>query len=190
MDTQIASTRVYYRFEEIEGERAPETTVEMAPASPRRSIFTPDPEKPGFWRQQFAREVTRKQRIWDWTFGVVMPLVCFYFDPLVFREWGGGQGILFPKFQLPVYLVAATSVMAMAAWLSWGEKLGVMRLPVACVMFAGALLASILSVVLFPFSMLGLMVVIGALGFTPVFTAVIFWRNAARAFHSAGETLQ
>lgn len=188
MDTQIAQTRVYYRFEEIDGEADTERQLEMAPASPCLSILHSENVQPGFWKRQFGDDLTSRQPKWDWAFGVVMPLVCFYFDPFVFREWSGGEGVLLPRFQLPVYVFAYASIMALAAWLLWGDKLGMLRLPVACVMVAGAILASLLGVVLFPFSLLGLLAIIGVLGFTPIFTAVTFWRNAVRAFRSAGRS--
>ena len=184
MDTQIAPTRVYYRFEEIEEDAGTECQLEMAPASPSLSILDLDQPKPGFWRRQFGHDITARQRRWDWAFGVFMPLVCFYFDPIVFREWSGGKGMLLPQFQLPVYILAGASVMTMAAWLLWGDKLGTLRMPAAWVMFIGAVLASVLAIGLFPFSMFGLIVVIGALGFTPFFTAIVYWRNAVRAMRS------
>jgi len=184
MDTQIAPTRVYYRFEEIDGEIETEGHVETAPASSNFSILDPDQPKPGFWRRQFGDEITLNQKRGDWIFGVILPLVCFYFDPFVFRGWGAGP--LLPAFRLPVYVVAFVSVMILAAWLLWRDKLGAFRPAAACVMFVGALMASVLGVVLFPFSLVGLLAIIGVLGFTPIFTAIIYWRNAVRAFRTPG----
>ena len=187
MDTQIRPTRVYYRFEEIE-EADADAAVEMAPArrAPRTSIFTDDPEKVGFWRRQFGETVSGRQKFWDWTLGVGMPLVCFYFDPIVFREWSGGQGMLLARFQMPVYVLAYGSIMALAAWLLWGHRLGPFKLTAGLVMAGGAVMASILAVILFPFALVGSLFIIGLLGFTPIFTAIIYWRNAARALRAAG----
>ncbi|MDM7923197.1 MAG: hypothetical protein QUS14_12930, partial [Pyrinomonadaceae bacterium] len=39
----------------------------------------------GFWARQFHEESTASQRKFDWAFGVVIPALCFYFDPIVFR---------------------------------------------------------------------------------------------------------
>ena len=65
-----------------------ECQLEMAPASPRLSILDPDQPKPGFWRRQFGDEITLNQKRGDWIFGVILPLVCFYFDPIRFSRLG------------------------------------------------------------------------------------------------------
>src|SRR5258707_7212324 len=53
----------------------------------------PDSEKrKGFWRRQFQAEPTRRQKQYDWFFGVIMPLVCIFFDPIVFKMWCGDRG--------------------------------------------------------------------------------------------------
>jgi hypothetical protein len=181
MDTQIAATRVYYRFEEID-EADAGSAIEIAPVNNCGPIFTAEPDEVGFWKRQFGGHATRRQKIWDWAFGVVMPLICFYCDPFVFRGWTNESPLR--AYQIPVYVIAFVSIMAMAAWLLWGEKLGPGRLAAAWVMLAGAIMAGLIGLVLFPFSMLGLLFIIGILGFTPIFTAMIYWRNAVRAFRS------
>ena len=44
-------------------------------------------------------------------------------------------------------------------------------------------------IVIFPISLIGSLMLIGILGFTPLFTAVIFLRNSVRTFRSAGPSL-
>jgi hypothetical protein len=178
--------RVYYRFEELD-EADADAAIEIAPVSARKSIFTPGPENVGFWKRQFGDQPTKRQKIWDWTFGVVMPMLCFYFDPFVFRGWVSNESPL-REYQIPAYMIAFVAIMTLAAWLLWGEKLGPGRVIVAWVMLAGAIMAGLIGLVLFPFSMLGLLFIIGVLGFTPIFTAIIYSRNAVRAFRSAART--
>ena len=82
------SERTYYRFEDV-----PEGISKIAIGSDHNfpaecsaedsPISTP---KPGFWRRQFGSNVTTKQKGFDWTVGVVLPLICFLFDPIVFRD--------------------------------------------------------------------------------------------------------
>src|SRR5215467_10779528 len=57
---------------------------EMGDVQEDASCGEPDKEKPlGFWKRQFQQEATKAQKRFDWMFGVVMPAVCFYFDPIV-----------------------------------------------------------------------------------------------------------
>jgi len=173
--------RVYYRFEEIEEEKVPETSVELMPISTKvESVFA--------LQQEPVDKSTPRPTKWDWMFGVIMPLVCFFFDPFVFRDWSNDGPGLLGAYQVPVYAIACTSVMTMAAWLLWGDKLGQLRIPAAFVMLVGALTSSIIAAVLFPFSVVGLLFVIGILGFTPGFTAAIYWRSAFRVLRSLGNT--
>jgi hypothetical protein len=78
--------------------------------------------KIGFWRRQFQTEATKSQKKFDWAFGVILPVICFVFDPVVFK--GGGFGVAFlGAFKPFAYLLSFVSVMAMSAWLIWGAKL-------------------------------------------------------------------
>lgn len=182
--------RVYYRFEAIDQEGSdlvpdasePLSTIENFSAS---SAST----KTGFWRRQFARNGTRKQLGFDWTVGVIIPLICFYFDPIVFRGNSGFEnGALFPGYRLPVYILGFTAIMAMAAWLLWGRRLGSLAGPIGLLFAFSAVISFFLGVVLFPFSVVGLVIAIGALGFTPFLSAIVYARNAKRAFAVGGES--
>jgi hypothetical protein len=53
-------------------------------------------------------------------------------------------------------------------------------------MHAGSIFSAVIGVCLLPFSLLGLVILIGALGFTPLLTAFIYRRNARRALTAAG----
>ncbi len=75
--------------------------------------------------------------------------------------------------------------MAMAAWLIFGEKLKWLNGFLAGLFFLGGIVSLAVGIVLLPFSLFGLIILIGALGFTPLFTAVIFLRNSFRALHAS-----
>ena len=84
--------------------------------------------RPKFFARQFASAPTLSQRKFDWTFGVLLPIVCIAADPIVFRNWGGDAiDVLFPRYQIFSYILSSVSIMAMAAWLLWGKKLGELR---------------------------------------------------------------
>ncbi len=141
-----------------------------------------------FWKRQFGPVVTRAQRRFDWVFGVIMPVACIALDPFVFRSWNGdGLLIAIKSF---VYLLSYVSIMAMIAWLLLGSKLKGFNGAIAGLFAIAGFTSLAIGVVLFPFSLIGLIVAIGALGFTPLFTSIVFFRNSARAYHSAKPFLE
>jgi len=143
-----------------------------------------EPETKGFWRRQFQAEPTRRQKQYDWLFGAIMPLVCIFFDPFVFS--GGG---LLGAYRPFAYSISFISIMAMIAWLLWREKVGGFGALLAGLFFAASAVSLAVGIVLVPFSLIGLVIVIGALGFTPLFTSVIFLRNGVRALRAANVSL-
>lgn len=143
--------------------------------------------KSGFWRRQFQQEQTSAQKKFDWIFGVVLPVVCFFFDPIVFVS--GGMEHLH-DYKIGVYLLTYVSIMAMVAWLLWREKLKWLNAVLAGLFAAGALVALTIGIVIFPISLVGLIFLIGALGFTPLITSVIYARNSVRATRAARPFLE
>lgn len=180
------SGRTYYAFEEpefigpvlaVKPEAQPLLTVEK---------YNEGEIESKFWRRQFGRVVTTSQRKFDWIFGVLMPLICFFFDPIVFRSWYEDDGLL-ATYRIFAYLLSGTAIMGLAAWLLWGERLKALNAPLAGLFAAAGLVAALVGIPLLPISVFGSVILIGFLGFTPFFTAVIFLRNALRAGRAAAE---
>jgi hypothetical protein len=142
----------------------------------------------GFWRRQFQQEPTARQRGFDWAFGVVLPVVCFFFDPLVFRPGIESRAIL-ADYTPFAYLLSYVSIMGMIAWLLWGKRLGWFNAVLAGLFAVGSIISLAIGIVLLPFSLIGLIFLIGALGFTPLFTGVIYLRNSLRAFRVARDVI-
>ncbi|MFL6467000.1 MAG: hypothetical protein ACJ72Z_03490 [Pyrinomonadaceae bacterium] len=136
--------------------------------------------KAPFWERQFSPEVTAKQTRFDWIYGVILPIICFAFDPIVFRD-GVGHGWL-GDYQIFAYVLSIPSIMSMAAWLLWKERLGWL-IPFFGGLFAvGAAVSFVVGLAIFPISLLGLMLLIGALGFTPLISSFVYLRNSYRAY--------
>lgn len=70
-------------------------------------------------------------------------------------------------------------------WLLWRDKLAGLGALIAGLFFIASAISLAIGIVLIPFSLFGLIVLIGALGFTPFFTSVIFLRNGVRAMRAA-----
>jgi hypothetical protein len=181
--------RVYYRFEEIdEAHPSTQVQVEVAPASPPLNILAPDEGKPGFWRRQFGEDITPGQRKFDWTFGFILPLICFYFDPVVFRSDRGFGAALLGNYQIAAYFTGFVTTMTLVAWLLWRDRFGSAASVVASVLSIASVVSLTIGIAIFPYSLLGMIVLIGFLGFTPLFTSFVYGRNAVRAFRAAGRS--
>jgi len=143
-------------------------------------------ERIGFWRRQFQSEITRGQTKFDWIFGVILPVICFYFDPIVFRNGAGEIGpALLGKISAFAHVLSLAAVLGTMAWLLWGEKLGWLNAPLAGLFVISSVAALAIGIFISPYSLLGLIVLIGALGFTPFFTSFVLLRNSIRTFGAA-----
>lgn len=136
----------------------------------------------GFWKRQFQTQSTGAQRKFDWLFGVILPVICFACDPIVFKGFGMGKGALLGNYKPFAYLLSFSLIMGMAAWLIWGAKLKWLNAFLAGLFLVGGITSLGIGVVLIPFSLLGLIVLIGILGFTPLLSSVVYLRNAFRTF--------
>src|SRR5687767_6414550 len=87
----------------------------------------------GFWKRQFLQRPTRKQRVFDWAYGVVIPVVCVAGDPIVFSAHG-----ILAEYRPFAHLLSAVSILAMCAWLLWGERLRWLAAPLAGLFIFGA----------------------------------------------------
>jgi hypothetical protein len=139
----------------------------------------------GFWRRQFGNRPTPKQRTFDWIFGVIMPVICFAFDPIVFKSSMGPGDALFSNYRPFGYVLSYASIMATMAFLLWGQRLGAFNVITSGILAAGSFGALLIALLIFPYSLIGLLIAIGALGFTPFLTFIVFLRNSIRAFDTA-----
>jgi hypothetical protein len=138
-----------------------------------------------FLARQFAIERTRAQDNFDVAFGVVFPVVCFLFDPIIFK--GGfilGGDPMLGEFQFFAYLVSAIEIAALLVWLILRRHLQSFTGPIAGVLLAGGIFSFAIGVLILPYSIIGLVVLIGAAGFTPFVTAFVYVRNAVCGLRS------
>jgi hypothetical protein len=140
-------------------------------------------------RRQFEGPPTPAQTKFDIAFGVVLPVACFVFDPFVFKSFdGGGRGEL-ERLQFFTYALSALEMTALGVWLAARGRLGEWASAAGGVLLAGALFCFAIGVVLLPFSLLGLILIIGVLGFMPFFTGFVYLRNGVRAVRLARNPL-
>lgn len=140
----------------------------------------------GFWQRQFDDAPTRAQRRFDVTFGVVMPVLCLVFDPIVFKgEYGDGG--LYRQYQFYAYTLSALEIVALCAWLFAAGRAGRRPAALSGMLLAGGLFSLLVGFMILPYSVVGLLfLLIGALGFVPFLTAFVYLRNGWRAAGAVG----
>ena len=133
------------------------------------------------------------ERAWKrngWLFGVVSPLLCIALDPGLFKA-GKSDQAWFPSIASFFYAATLTSMIAL------GIALVRDHISPFCrgILLFGAVLASAMSLILVPFAVIllmsGVMAILGGnlepfvalvpFGFSPVATAVVYWRYFLRA---------
>lgn len=134
-----------------------------------------------FWRRQFAAKVTTPQIVSDIAFGVIGPILCFVFDPFVFHSGFIGPPLL-PEYQAFTYLFSGLQMALLCLWLLIGPGNQIWNWTIGGALVGGGIFCLAAGCVLAPFSIMGLMFGIGIFGFTPFLTALVYLRNAIRAF--------
>jgi hypothetical protein len=137
----------------------------------------------GFWRSQFDDAPTSAQRKFDIAFGVVIPALCLVFDPIIFKGGIWSEGGVYQQYQFYAYAVSVFEVVALCAWPLTAGRLAA---ALAGVMLAGAAFSFLVGLAIVPYSLIGLLFLIGVLGFVPFLTAFVYLRNAWRAAAGLG----
>ncbi|MBX9583880.1 MAG: hypothetical protein K2X87_26575 [Gemmataceae bacterium] len=160
------------------GPQAREFLPGVPPPDP---VSSPEPEPPPGppplppWVVKVARVGT------DLLFGVIVPLGCLYFDPVVFRNGDPGGG--WPgRYATAGYTAAGIGMLAMVLWHVVGRPAGLF----AGLLAGGAVFALGLGLVMIPLTIVGLFICIGVFGLAPFGTAWVFARAARRAWAAAG----
>lgn len=148
-----------------------------------------NPSKIGFWKRQFQTQFTKKQKIFDWFFGVVLPTACCLFDPMVFKGAMSHNGAILGEYKPFAYLISFVSIVLLMLFLLFGRKLGWFNGVLAGLFLVGSAISLMVGIIIFPFSLLGLIILIGILGFTPLLAAFVYFRNSIRAISFAEITI-
>ncbi len=114
---------------------------------------------------------------------MVLPILCFVADPGVLKGGIFGPPLL-GDYQFLVYAVSAIEIALLLAWLLLRRHLTPFSAPIGGALLAGGIFSTVIGVLLLPFSLLGLIYVIGIAGFTPLLTGFVYLRNGVRALRA------
>lgn len=115
--------------------------------------------------------------------GAIAPIVCLGLDPILFKG-GDEHGGILANHWVFAYGFIGLEIAMLSAWLVSRGRLGPCSGIAAGIFFGGAGFAAILGVLLLPFTVLGVLVLIGLLGFTPFFTAYVYWTQGRLALNA------
>jgi hypothetical protein len=128
----------------------------------------------GFWKRQYALNATLPQIVFDVFFGAVMPVVCLFMDPGIFR-WGSLPGTSrLTHFGLFAYLEIALCIAALIFYLVRRRASAFL----SGMLYAGMLFSVAVGITILPLTLAGLFMLIGVLGLTPFFTGFVFLERA------------
>lgn len=135
----------------------------------------------GFWKEQFGPNRTGTQDVFDVTFGLVLPILCFVADPIVFKSFSFFGPALLGDYQLVAYVVSTIEMGFFLMWRTFPTKVNALSPLFGGVLLAGACFSLVIGVVLLPLTLMALPYVIGVLGLMPFFSALVYLRNGVRA---------
>ena len=126
-------------------------------------------------------------------FGVLAPMACLVLEPgaaQILNDMSNGDGdqLLTLGYRLFGYCMITLEILVLVLHITMRRRLGVWNSLVAGVLGVGAMFAALHGAVLLPLSILGLLVVIGILGFVPFATAIVFAINGRGALIDAIES--
>lgn len=142
---------------------------------------------PSFVERQFDSAPTSEQTIFDIILGIFLPVLCFYFDPGIMHGNVQGISVAAPLAhnQVAIYSLSGLAIVMLAVWLGLGSRLKHANGAVGVALLTGALLSFAIGIVIFPLTLMGLVIGIGVLGFVPFITAFVYLRNGFRAIEQA-----
>lgn len=140
-----------------------------------------------FWQRQSTLTPTNKQQVFDIILGIILPIACLVFDPIIFKSGTLNDGLL-SKINLFAYTFCAVEILTLIGWLLFGKALKNIKAVgeiVAGILYSGAICSLILALLMTPISVVGLIILIGIFGFTPYFSAFTYLRQGRRIFKNS-----
>jgi len=136
---------------------------------------------------QFGSQRTRRQVLFDFVVGVLLPIACVWFDPLVFQRGRSLRGsssdlALLEHFQTFAYGGILFEITLLSFWLIGANRLRNFSGFFGGAFAAGAVAFIVLGIRILPYSIVGLVIGGGVLGFSLFLIAFVYARNSVQAF--------
>lgn len=163
-------------------------TYEEVPAGADADVSTFDPEytaalsdEPIFTYGSDVSAFSRSQTLKAVIFGVIMPIICFAFDPIVFRG-DIDELVMLSAIKGFAYTHAAITISATIMWLVARDRFGGANAAFAGIFGISSVVSLAIGIALLPYSLMGMLIVIGFLGFTPLVSAAVMFGMSRHAY--------
>ena len=141
-------------------------------------------KRSGFWAAQFAPDSTPLQDGFDTTFGLILPILCFILDPIVFKSPPILSPPLLEDYQLFAYLVSTIEMGFFLVWRTFPARLKVLSPLFGGVFLLGACFSFAIGVAMLPITVWALLIAIGLVGLIPFVSAFVYLRMGIRALRA------
>jgi hypothetical protein len=146
--------------------------------------FTSHYPRTRFWARQFADFETDQQAAFDLIFGLILPVIVLVIDPFVFQgQWFSDQPYL-GRLQVFAYLFCALQMGLFLVWRTWQTQLRPISGLLGGALIGGAIFSFLIGLAILPFTLIGLIVLVGVAGFVPFLTALVYLRTGVRAIRA------
>ena len=135
----------------------------------------------GFWARQFGPNRTGAQDLFDLIFGLVLPILCFVADPIIFKSFPIFGPALFEDYQLFAYVVSTVEMGFFLVWRTFPARMNSLSPLFAGVLLAGGGFSLLIGLLMLPATLISMLYLIGILGLIPFFSAFVYLRNGIRA---------
>lgn len=149
------------------------------------AIFSETPviQGPGFWARQFGPNRTGGQDAFDVTFGLILPILCFMADPIVFKSLALIGRPLLEDYQSFAYVVSTVEMGFFLVWRTFPARANTLSPVFGGVFLLGACVSGLIGVIMLPLTLSTLLFVIGLVGLIPFLTAFVYLRTGIRALN-------
>ena len=155
------------------------------------SILSQPPVKKrsGFWAAQFGPNRTPAQNGFDVTFGLILPVLCFILDPVVFKSQPIFGPAMLENYQLFAYVLSTVEMGFFLVWRTFPARVNALSPLFAGVFLLGACFSFVIGIAMLPLTVLTLLIAIGFVGLIPFVTAFVYLRNGVRAMKAQAVSL-
>lgn len=172
--------RTYYRFEDDDGE-----IVIADDAAVYEPPKVPEPPRKNFLLRQLDRVLSGDNTKFNALFAIILPAICFAVDPIVFKN----NGIL-SEYRGFAWSLATMTIVASAVGLAFGPRFGAFNAALGGLFLTSGVVSLVIGVFLFPFSLVGSLLLIGLLGFTPLFSSLAMFGMSRRMMQASSPHLE
>lgn len=125
-----------------------------------------------------------RQSSFHFVFGTLTPILCLIFDPVVFK--GSASYLAAGGFLAPVkifyYVAIGFVVILLSVWLFLRGRLIPYAAYIVGIFTVAMMVSALLGIILVPISIMGIgMTGLSVLGFTPIFTAAVYYHQRKQA---------